>query len=147
MIINIPIERPLPQLIRHAIPETAVKEFWRVPLQEEGLSVDDPQMFIGDCFGGETEDNAPYSLVDMVEGISIMGVWGWTDTRNNIVHAWVSKDADFNLVVWMLGHELGHCCENIETSPDIPPNEARAELFGWAAKNAYLWAKQLTDDS
>ncbi|MFM5440148.1 hypothetical protein ACET9K_11905 [Aeromonas enteropelogenes] len=127
---------PPPELsiVWYSDPVDVHRELWRSAAEENGMTVDellDSSEFMGlDIDGNEIS----VSNQQAFEGMAEMGCWGWVDTESNTIHAWADKDADPEMVLHMLAHEIGH----VTGVPDSDPlqEEMRAEQFGFVAKLA-----------
>lgn len=131
-------------LVRHDSLEEIVSLYWH--LEENGLTFQ--EWLCCECGGLDYEGNeVEHSPQDMIDGIRLTGVWGFADEAKGEVHAWIDK-YDLPTLLWFFGHEIGHCFDVIvEKSPEHTRSEIRAETYGRAAQQAYLWATEISESS
>ena len=115
-------------------PEEVHRSLWSEAAAEYGVPVD--ELLQGTEVGALDENGQEVSVTQeqVLEGMRAMGCWGWVDTEQNVIHAWMAPDADPELVAHFLAHEIGHVTGHPD--PDDFQEEMRAEQFGYVASQA-----------
>lgn len=115
-------------------PEEVHRSLWSEAAAEYGVPVD--ELLQGTEVGALDENGQEVSVTQeqVLEGMRAMGCWGWVDTEQNVIHAWMAPDADPELVAHFLAHEIGHVTAHPD--PDDFQEEMRAEQFGYVASQA-----------
>lgn len=115
-------------------PEDVHRAMWAESAAAEGMTYEQmiaESTIIGEDFEGNEHD---VTHEQEMAGIRTQGCWAFVDTRVNMIHAWADPEADRELVLHMLAHEIGHATG--AEHPDPMQEEMRAEQFGRVAKLA-----------
>ncbi|WCH25216.1 hypothetical protein [Aeromonas salmonicida] len=121
-------------MIWYDTPEAVHESLWLDEANEQGMTV--KELLAGSEAGGLDKNGCEisFSHEEMLAGMRAMGCWGWVDTEENVIHAWVDAEVDPCMVAHFLAHEIGH----VTGTPDPDPflEEMRAEQFGFVTSQA-----------
>lgn len=91
------------KLKRHKTPQACVLAFWK----PSGISLIDLKKCA--TFGIDRRGRkVQFTFKDEIEGIKASGIWGFCDTKNNIIHYWHDGKRTKKELAMFLGHEIGH---------------------------------------
>ena len=115
-------------------PEQVHRAMWEEGAIANGMTYEQ-MMSESTCVGEDFAGNEHEVTHEQeMAGIRTQGCWAFVDTRVNMIHAWADPEADRELVLHMLAHEIGHVTG--AEHPDPSQEEMRAEQFGRVAKMA-----------
>lgn len=121
-------------MVWYDTPEAVHESLWLDEANEQGVTV--KELLAGSEAGGLDQNGCEisFSNEEMLAGMRAMGCWGWVDTEENVIHAWVDAEVDPGMVAHFLAHEIGH----VTGTPDPDPflEEMRAEQFGFVTSQA-----------
>lgn len=126
---------PAPSIIWYDTPEAIHRAMWEPVAKDNGMTYEE---LVAECvIVGVTDAGEEVTLEggSDIEGMRVQRCWGFVDTNTHIIHAWAAPDADQEVVMHMIGHELGHITGTPLT--DELQEELRAEEFGRVARMAY----------
>ena len=128
-------EPPAMSITWYDTPEQVHRAMWEEGAIANGMTYE--EMIAESTIVGEDFEGNEHEVTHEQEMASIrtQGCWAFVDTRVNMIHAWADPEADRELVLHMLAHEIGHITG--AEHPDPIQEEMRAEQFGRVAKMAY----------
>jgi hypothetical protein len=122
------------RIIKHNSPESIALAFFNFE-KDPHFMLADVGLVVGvDETGAETH----CALDEWLRGMIENGFWGFADTRAEAIHVWESADATDEMMLMLVGHELGHCFESTATArTHDAAEEERAHIYGRVAVKAY----------
>lgn len=133
-------EPPAMSITWYDTPEQVHRAMWEEGAIANGMTYEEmiaESTCVGEDFAGNEHE---VTHEQEMAGIRTQGCWAFVDTRVNMIHAWADPEADRELVLHMLAHEIGHVTG--AEHPDPIQEEMRADQFGRVAKLAYQLLQQ-----
>lgn len=142
--LNVEIQEP--RLMVHHSAEEILETFWGTLAKEAGI---DEGEFGEWRRGGIDQDGneVEFTAEDELAGLRAQRMWAYLDQNTYTVHVWAEHGVDFQDLLHLLAHELGHAILNwVRDAPDDQLNEERCcEYFARAAVMAYTLVHRYID--